>query len=464
MRTKPRSTPLSRRRLLQGLGAAVAFPHIWIPNKAYAQAGPGQAVRHLIYIRLSGGFRFSAAFNGDVAAQFNPFGKASNVAAGTEWTPTELLGRSPFLEGNEGTRRTELGMLPVPQFTNQMCVLPCVDHEPTSQRADGNHATGLERSLTGYVGGTTSFLTLLNHGMRERVAQEAAEGRTMLPAFSMGSAGMALGSGVYAAFRPPVLEGNSFDRFGDPASAIPAWAQRIADNMDQRVHARLHGDHRPIIEAYRGTREATASYGRIFNDPLLKVGDNSSDVVAGISNRGLSALVGNNGPARRAALALRLFHFGCPAVFFDQGGYDYHSGEDRFLPTAMESLNHLISALHAALHRMQHPAGGTYWDHTLVVMGSEFGRSTGNQRFNSAGGSDHGSDNATRWMSMPFMGGIVERAGLGGRSLGETRSSDLQALGEVYSYRSVLKTLMDLLGADHAQAFPADAPIQEFWV
>lgn len=261
-----------------------------------------------------------------------------------------------------------------------------------------------------------------------------------------------------------MLEGNSFDRFGDPASNLPAWAQRIADNMDVRAQARLHGDHRPIIEAYRGTREATASYGRIFNDPLLKVGENGTDVVDGISNRELSELFGNDGPARRAALALRLFHFGCPAVFFDQGGYDYHSGEDRFLPTSMESLNHLISALHAALHRMEHPSGGTYWDHTLVVMGSEFGRSTGNQRFNSAGGSDHGSDNATRWMSMPFMGGIVERAGLGGRSLGETRSNDLQALGEVYSYRSVLKTMMDLLGADHAQAFETDAPIQEFWV
>lgn len=462
MSSKPRS-PLSRRRLLQGLGAAVAFPHIWIPNKAYGQSAGAASIRHLIYIRLAGGFRFPAAFNADVGSQYNPFGRASNVASGTEWGPAGLLDRSPFLEGAAGTRRTELGMLPVPQFANQICVLPCVDHEPTSQRADGNHETGLERFLTGYVGGTTSFLTLLNHGMRERVAEEASRGNTMLPAFSMGSGGMALGSGVYAAFRPPVLEGNSFDRFGDPASSLPAWAQRVAERMDQRVHTRLHGAHRPIVEAYQGTREATATYGRIFNDPLLKVGDNSTDVVDGISNRELSELFGTDGPARRAALALRLFHFGCPAVFFDQGGYDYHSGEDRALPNVMESLNHLISALHAALRRMEHPAGGTYWDHTLVVMGSEFGRSTGASRFNSAGGSDHGADKATRWMSMPFMGGIVERIGLGGRSLGETRSSDLEALGEVYSYRSVLKTMMDLLGADHAQAFPSDAPIREFW-
>ena len=60
---------------------------------------------------------------------------------------------------------------------------------------------------------------------------------------------------------------------------------------------------------------------------------------------------------------------------------------------------------------------------------------------------------------MPFMGGVIDQLGLGGRALGTTRASDLVAEGEVYSYRSVLKTLMDLLGADHSEFFPADAPI-----
>jgi hypothetical protein len=43
------------------------------------------------------------------------------------------------------------------------------------------------------------------------------------------------------------------------------------------------------------------------------------------------------------------------------------------------------------------------------------------------------------------------------------RGSDLKATGQVYSYRSVLKTMMDLLGADHEGIFPADAPIQDFF-
>ena len=69
---------LGRRGLIKGLGAAAtaaAFPTLWLPNKAYAQTAARGEVEHLIYIRLAGGFRFTTAFNGDVADSFNPFGK-----------------------------------------------------------------------------------------------------------------------------------------------------------------------------------------------------------------------------------------------------------------------------------------------------------------------------------------------------------------------------------------------------
>ena len=62
-------------------------------------------------------------------------------------------------------------------------------------------------------------------------------------------------------------------------------------------------------------------------------------------------------------------------------------------------------------------------------------------------------------MSMPLMGGAIERAGLNGASLGSTAASDLSPTGEVYSYRALMKTLMDLLGADHSEFFLADPPI-----
>jgi uncharacterized protein (DUF1501 family) len=459
----------SRRRVLQGLGAALAAPTLWLPTAARAQTAAHGTVRHLLYVHLGGGFRFTAAFNGDVADGFNPFGPSRARQSGTQWGVSSLLERSDSWLGGatpseEQQERRRLGMEPVSRFSAEMCVLPCVDHEPFARGADGNHGTGLERFLTGSVGGATSVFSYLNYGMRERVAQAAAQGRVLLPAFSLGEAGMAAGAGRFAAFRPPVLEGSSLDRFGFDASAsLPAWASRLVNRVDERMRARVHSTHLPSVDAYMGTRAATATYGKIFSDEMLKVGNRSTTAVDGISNRELELLLGTETEGRRAALALRLFHFGCPAVFLGQGGYDMHSGEEQSLPGAMERLNRLVSGLRAALKRMDHPQGGKYWDHTLVVLGSEFGRTTGSGRFNSAAGSDHSSDLATRWMSMPLMGGPVLAWGKGGARLGETRASDLKATGPVYSYRGLMKTLMDVLGADHSEAFPSDPLVYDLF-
>ncbi|MDC0713218.1 DUF1501 domain-containing protein [Stigmatella sp. ncwal1] len=463
-----KSLTFGRRGLLKGLGAgatALALPSLWLPRSAYAQTSGRNSVQHLIYIRLSGGFRFTTAFNGDVAEEFNPFGRSSQRAPGTEWGVGKLLERASWLEDEEeGKARADLGMERVSAFSNDICVLPCVDHEPFSARADGNHGTGLERFLTGFVGGTTSFFTLINYGLRERVAQETAAGRTVLPAFSLGEAGMALGAGAYAGYRPPVLDGSGFERFSfDPDSGVPEWARTLSGKMDSRMRDRLHLRLRNNVEVYQQTREATRSYGKIFRDPLLRIGPYSQDAADGISNQELMTLLGDTPTGRQAALALRLFHFGCPAVFLNQGFYDFHSDEEEGLSGEMDQANQLLSGLRTALKRMKDSTGLSYWDKTLVVVGSEFGRTTGGKKFNSAKGSDHNSDLATRWMSMPMMGGVISSAGKGGKLLGSTRGSDLKADGKVYSYRAVMKTMLDLLGADHSGIFPADNPIEDLF-
>jgi uncharacterized protein (DUF1501 family) len=464
---RARKGTLSRRGLLKSaatVGLAAAFPHVWIPNAAYAQTVARGAVKHLLYIRLAGGFRFTCAYNGDTAAEFNPFGSSTARAPGTEWGVSSLLDRQPWLDGQANAGRLTLGMQRVSAFSNALCVLPCVDHEPLSARADGNHGSGLERFLTGYVGGTTSFLTFVNYGLRAQVAAAAAAGKILLPAFSLGEAGMSLGAGEYAAYRPPVLDGDSFDRFGfDADGKLPNWATTLANGQDERFRMRLHPTLRTHVESYQQSRIATKEYGRIFNDELLKIGEDSADVVDGISNRELTTIFGEEGTGRRVALALRLFHFGCPAVFMNQGGYDLHSNEEGNLPTELDEINLILSGLRVALKKMLHPEGGTYWDKTLVVLGSEFGRTTGGNRFNSARGSDHGNDLATRWMSMPMMGGVIDAFQKGGKRLGESRSSDLKATGKVYSYRGLMKTFLDVLGADHASVFPQDSLVTDLF-
>lgn len=456
-----------RRSFLKGMGVAaatIAMPHVWVPNKALAQTEARGAAKHLIYIRLSGGFRFSAAFNGDTASEFNPFGKAENVASATEWGVGKLFELAGWLNGDQGAERAALGMRPVTEMSDQMAVLPCVDHEPLSARADGNHNTGLQRFNTGYVGGGTSFLTMINYGLRERFALAREQGTVALPAFSLGDSGMAMGAGPYAAHRPPVMQGDGFERFGfSAANTLPDWAQAMASSVDERYRAIHHPQNRAGVDAYMQTRAATELYAEIFNDEILKIRNNSDEPIDGLSNRQLATIFGDSRAARNVRLALRLFHFGCPAVYLNQGSYDMHSGEEAGLPRHMEELGRLLSGLEVALKAMDHPEGGTYWDNTLVVCGSEFGRTARGSRFNSARGSDHAGDYATRWMSMPVMGGLVTAAGNGGKSFGMTRPSDLAPEGQVYSYRSLLKTLMDALGCDHREFFPADRPFDDLF-
>ncbi len=460
---KPRGA--NRRSFLKGAaamaGASIAMPHLWIPRQAVAQSVARGEVKHVIYVRLNGGFRFTAAYNAEVDGRYNPFGRAEGKGARTEWGASKLLEGEGYL--NE-ERRT-LGMKPMLELTDEIAVLPCVDHEPTSGSADGNHGTALERYLTGYVGGTTSLLTMINYGLRAREQEALAANEVVLPAFSLGSAGMSRGAGAYSAYRPPVIS-DSFDQFGfDAATSLPSWATQMASRADIHARDRQHPELRAPVDAYIQTREATGRYSAIFNSELLKINSTRPEAVAdGVSNAQLRAMFGDSGHARRLRLALRLFHYGCPAVYLDQGGYDMHSGEEQGLPGKMAEVNHLISALIAALKLMDHPTGGKYWDHTLVVFGSEFGRTTRGSRFNSARGSDHGGDLATRWMSMPIFGGAISAAGNGGKSFGGTRAADLKAEGKVYSYRALCKTLMDTLGCDHEPFFPADRPFDDLFL
>ncbi len=456
------SKNFGRRTFLKGVGlagAGVAMPHVWVPKQAYAQSMARGEVKHLIYVRLNGGFRFTTAFNGEVADRFNPWGKASRKADGTDWGPAGLLGEASWLDGDDGAARAALGMKSVLDMTNDIAVLPCVDHEPTSGSADGNHSSGLQRFVSGYASNGTGIFTMINYGLRDRVAENPEE--VLLPSFVLGGGGMANGAGQFAGYRPPVLQ-EGFSGFGfDSAKSLPDWARRMSDNTDQRMLTRAHPQTRAPIDAYIQSREATKRYSEIFTNPALNISQRSDDMFDGVSNNQLRLLLGDNGTARNIMLALRLFHFGSPAVFMNQGGYDMHSGEEEGLPGRMNELNQLISGLHTALKLMAHPAGGTYWDHTMVVFGSEFGRTTRGGKFNSARGSDHGGDFATRWMSMPVMGGVVSRAGNGGKSFGETSLEDLKALGKVYSYRGLMKTLMDMLGCDHSEFFPADEPFND---
>lgn len=449
-------TPSRRRFLGMAAAGAVGFgaPHLWLKRRAIAQTAAPGSIKHLIYVRLSGGFRFPCAFNGDVAEQFNPYGLASGVPDGVSWGVSRLLERAPFLD----EALTEAGMRPVSAIADRITVMPTVDHEPLAGGADANHDTGLDRFLTGYVNGEAGFFTRILRGLSTRYQTAISDGALILPPFVMGTAGMARGLGEFAPHRPPVLSGATFEQFGAASEEVPEWTTQMAVETDARMRDRQHPALRDAVDAYIQTRAATKAYSDIFASEALKVDTPSGEPFDGLSNDELAAVFGDSGESTNVRLALRLFHYGCPAVYLDQGGYDYHSGEEDALPVSLERVNRLISGLIHVLPRLEHPDGGTYWDHTVVAFGSEFSRTTGGSRFNSARGSDHSGDRATRWMSMPFFGGPV----VGGRIVGaSTGRNDLVASGTVHSYRSVLNTLLDGLGCDPTVFFPADGVVPD---
>ena len=302
---------------------------------------------------------------------------------------------------------------------------------------------------------------MVNYGLRDNLqnGQDA-----ILPAISFDEANIGKASAQFAAYRPPIFRGDGFERFSfSSANPLPSWAQGFDETHDQRFTESIHPELRFKSLAYSQTRLAAKKFATIFSDPILKTQNGSDDVVDGLSNNQLETMFGTDRFQQRLALTLRLLHFGAPAVYMNQGNYDLHSNEESRLGGVLEELVHGLSALEAALKMLIHPDGGSYWDNTLIVLGSEFGRTARGQEFNSAKGSDHNNDLATRWLSMPMMGGIVDQSGIGGKQFGSVRPSDLQAEGKVYSYRTILKTLLDALGADHSPFFLADAPTTDFF-
>jgi uncharacterized protein (DUF1501 family) len=115
-------------------------------------------------------------------------------------------------------------------------------------------------------------------------------------------------------------------------------------------------------------------------------------------------------------------------------------------PPLARDLTRQLAALCQVLPRLPHPAGGTYWDHTVVTVLSEFSRDNTERLtgYNSAQGSDHRGENGSRYQSLPFLGGPVA----GGRFRGKTDRSTMMAQDEVYASQGVLASLSDLVGVD----------------
>lgn len=452
----PKRPRLTRRGFLRAsaVGAGViAAPTLWIPRMSRATPAFGQ-VKHLIVINLDGGMRSTCLFNADVSEQWNPpaISGIQAGAAGTEWGVGGVFSPSAHDGG-------VLGPVPsIPMISDQICVLGTVDHTPGADRGDGTHDTAKLRMATGAPDGQVGLLTRI---YRDHALYQGGGIDTNLPPVAINDARLfGVGSGEWGPFRPVYVNSHRDFRSGggDLGLEAPVWALAYGAGADEAYRRQRSARHRSLVEGLVDSKRQARTFRPIFTDPLLAVRDEPDAAAHGMSNAELMAALGDSDFGADVALALRFCGFGSPAVAIGDGGWDFHSDELFEFNELATTFDRVLSGLAFALQRLQHPDGGTYWDHSLVVCVSEFGRdNTELNGFNSGNGSDHNGGAASRYQALPFMGGVV---GQGGKFFGATDRNTMEPKsGEpVFGSLSLLSMCLDVLGIDFEPHFP-DAPL-----
>lgn len=459
----PRSST-SRRSFLRSAAAAGAAagaaPWVFVPRKAFAGPATGTADA-VIVLYAGGGLRSQPLFHADVAQQHNPFGVAASVAPGTQWGVGAILGTAPFpLFGIPGV--TELP--PVPAIANDISVFAGVDHSPSSPMPIAiDHGTGDLSVTTGRFENDGDRNGLL--AMIHRDHPGYAGGGLLLPPFDLGLSNFGRGEGDLAGFRPIALaSANEFTGKSQGAEQADrgAWARPVRDARDDRFLAKRAPHVRPYLGAVRDAKLHSRAYAEALRHPALDLLGAPDAELGGLTNQQLLAVT-NGGPfgggdwGLETAFAVRLVQLGVPAVTVMRYLYDTHSDERTLFPADAGDIGRQLAGLHFALHRLTNAEGEPLWNRTVVVLVSEFSRdnvdpSTG---FNSAEGSDHVGSPASRNQCWPIMGGPIP----GGLRLGQLDPSTLQtADGPAMSVRSVLSTVLDLLGIDYTRYWE-DAPV-----
>lgn len=134
-------------------------------------------------------------------------------------------------------------------------------------------------------------------------------------------------------------------------------------------------------------------------------------------------------PRELAQLAARFLNQDARIAAFSLNGWDTHVGQERFITIRLKLLSEMLLALRESL--------GDNWQHTAVVMCSEFGRTA---RFNGSLGTDHGTG------GLAILAGGLLANGRGGQVI----TNRWPGLGD-----GQLHEERDLLPTDDVRRYPA---------
>ncbi len=457
---------MKRRDFLKtSLGAAVAAatgPVLWLPRTARAATPAFGQVKHVLILFAKGGMRSHCLFNAVGTEQHNPFG-AQDSQAGTEWALGAACGRKSYT--------SSLGRVPAfAEVTDDVAVIPCVDHMPQAPRSDADHRTAVNRMCTGSPEGTDGLLSRigLHHPMYSN-----GFGVEAMPPVEIRPTEFGRGAGAYARSRPLSLRGAD-NNFVSDQPVGRGWKIGARQVLDRGLMARRGKTYEERLGLFLLAKERAGVFAELLQDPRLNVVARPDGDDSGVTNAQLLEVLGHHPltdigdteptPSWGAdvALALRFFGMGSPMAVVTRDIYDLHDdGRDLFAPRT-EDLVRQLAGLTVLLKRMDHPDGGKFWDHTLVLTVSEFSRNnTGEDTgFNSGNGSDHVEQREapSRNQAFAFMGGAVTAAG---ELLGAS-DEDMSPLDRVYSSQSVLATTLDVLGVRPAEDW-SEEPISELF-
>jgi uncharacterized protein DUF1501 len=448
---------------LGAAAAATALPVLFIPKRSRAATPAHGSVKHLLVMFAQGGFRSHATFNAIGSMHHNPFG-AQPTAQGTDWKLGAACGADAIAAGR----------LTVPAFatiTNEVAVIPCVDHVVDGGAPEVDHRTGALRIATGSPEGSTGLLSLVGKHHPLYV-----NGFTLqaVPPIEIMPSEFGIGSGEYATTRPLSV----FSAAQSFVSDLPigkGWKVGARERIDAAFRDRRPRAYRQRLSNFMLAKRNVATFADMLKDPQLDIINRPEAIGAGFTNRQLLDIFGNYtldtigdmeptpswGPD--IAMALRFFSFGAPVAVVTRATHDMHDNERTNYAPRTKDLVRQLAGLNFALKRMPHPSGGMFWDHTMVVVLSEFSRNntmaaTG---FNSGNGSDHVPDSPApqRNQAIAVMGGVVAAKG---KLLGST-DADLNPTDKVYASRSLLATLLDVIGIDPRSFWPEE-PIKELFV
>jgi hypothetical protein len=348
------------------------------------------------------------------------------------------------------------------QIAAEMSVLATMDHTPGSSSGVGNHQTARNYIAAGKEEGGAG---LLSHVFADHAyyAEQLGVGGVFPPVVIGG--GDATTPFAFPRGDAEPLKTTSFQEFaaqsgdGEAGEQQPDWARGFEAGLDAHAREiRSARDRSPMARLALG-KDAVEAFRAVFTDPALKVADAPNAEKHGLSNQQLQAIFGTSLFGRNAALATRFLLEGSKAVVVGDNGWDTHSGEMSAYMQSARTLERILCGFNYVLKMMPHPAGGTYWERTMVAVITEFGRDNlMGSGFNSGGGSDHTGGPGSRYQAYPVMGGAIA----GGQQHGETHFSSMDVVGDtVFGTQDYLATMLAFLDIDyaHPDIFPSASPI-----